>query len=182
MKTTLPLFFAALLSATTAFAQGTFGTVFLNNYDAGRGIYLGLDPAPAGTIVEVLAGPNTSSLTPIASSGAGRTSYTITPLDINANGPGTGSFFDYGFGAVNGVAERGSATFLARAWLGAPTYDTATIRGTVGWTQTIGTNPLPPDLPLPAILMFPGLTMVPEPSVVLLGVLGAWFLLVCRRR
>jgi hypothetical protein len=184
MKTTLTVILAAGLSAGSTFAQGTFGTVFLNNYDGGAGNYLGFAgaPAPAGTIVEVLGGPNLSALTPIASTRPGNpTTYTITIADMNANGPGTGSFFDYGFGEVNGVAPAASATLVARAWLGAPTYDAATVRGTATWTQTIGTAITPP-LPAPATLRFPGLVMVPEPSAIVIAVLGAFALLLRRRR
>jgi hypothetical protein len=76
---------------------------------------------------------------------------------MNANGPNTGSFFDYGFGEVKGVTPGGTAAFVGRAWLGAPTYDAATVRGAVSWTQTIGTEIRP--LPAPAILKFPGLAI-----------------------
>jgi hypothetical protein len=101
--------------------------------------------------------------------------------DINADGPGSGSFFDYWYGEVVAVAPGNTATFVGRAWRGAPTYDAATIRGAVTWTQAIGTDLAQLPNPRPAILQFPGLTMVPEPSVVAVGILGALALLFRRR-
>jgi hypothetical protein len=170
MRTKIAVILVAGLGAVSTFAQGTFGTVLLNNYDTGAGIYDTRPsiPAAAGTIVEILGGPNASSLTPIASTLPGNpTSYTITPADRNANGPGTGSFFDYGFGEVKGVAPGGTATLVARAWRDALTYDAAPVRGTVSWTQAIGTELRPlPALPAPAILMFPGLFMATNTNTI----------------
>jgi hypothetical protein len=185
MKRRLTLIAAAGLTVVGAFAQGTFGTVFLNNYDSGKGVFDigGTAPAPTGTIIDILGGPNASSLKPIASALSGQTSYTIVRGDIMVDPPGAGgSFFDYGYGEVVGVAPGNTAMFVGRAWRGAPTYDTATIRGAVTWTQAIGTSLSQLPHPQPAILQFPGLTMVPEPSPIVIAVLGAVALLYCRRK
>src|SRR5262245_58797711 len=157
MKSTFLLSFGGLIGASAVcVAQGVFGTILLNNYDSGKRIFLGsfCTPAPAGTIVEILGGPVGGSLTPVATA-TGVNRYTITPADISANGPGTGSFFDYGFGFVNGVAALAMGSFTLRAWTGAATYDAATIRGSISWTQATGSNPTPPNLPAPAVLAIP---------------------------
>src|SRR5262245_10178955 len=154
MRTTLAMLSALLLtSADSALAQTRYGTVFLNNYDSGKGIVWFSCPAPAGTRVEVFGGPTANSLALI--SFPGTSSYTIKEGDVNALGPGTGSFFDYGFGSVPGVLPGGTGTFLVRAWMGAASYDTALDRGSVTWTQATGTNPGPPELPQPAVLSIP---------------------------
>jgi hypothetical protein len=67
MKT---LHFALLTACVVAAAAKLHGqgTIFLNNYDSGLGIFAnasGLFPASTGTRVEVLAGPTPNSLTPI---------------------------------------------------------------------------------------------------------------------
>ena len=184
MKTALRLIFGLGWIAASAFGQGTFGTVFLNNYDSGKGIFDvgGTAPAPTGTIVEILGGPNTASLRPIASALSGQTSYTIVLGDISANPLFPGSFFDYSYGEVVGVAPGNMATFVGRAWRNAPTYDTATIRAAATWTQATGTDLAQLPHPLPAVLQFPGLTLVPEPSVIWLGVFGTVAVLLGYRR
>lgn len=186
MKKTYTLIVATMLAAGSAFAQGAFGTISLNNYDSGKGIFLGNlnTPAPAGTIVDVLSGASASSLTPVLSTGPGNPNrYVITAGDINANGAGTGSFFDYGTGITTGIAPSTSGTIVVRAWTGAATYDAATIRGSLQFTQTVGTNPAAPNLPSPAVLAMPStLIMVPEPSAIVLGILGAGALLLRRRK
>lgn len=188
MKKILVLICAGLLAGSSAMAQGSFGAVLLNNYDSGKGIFNqnGTTPAPAGTIIEVLGGANAGSLSVIASTTGGN-KYTIGAADINGNGPGSGSFFDFGFGTVNGVAVNGPATLLVRAWLGAQTYDAALTRGSVTWTQNTG-NPgggTPPAPPSPATLAMPGtliMQTIPEPSAIVLGILGAGALLLRRRK
>ena len=184
MKKTYTLIAVALVTAGSALAQGGFGTVSLNNYDSGKGIFSlnGNTPAPAGTMVQLLGGPSTSSLT-VVSTATGTSSYTITAGDVNANGAGTGSFFDYGFGYVTGVPQTTTGFFQLQAWTGAATYQAAAIKGSLSWSQATGTNPPAPGLPAPAVLAMPStLIMVPEPSTIVLGVLGAAALLLRRRK
>lgn len=182
MKKTLTLIAVTLITAGSVMAQGT---VFLNNYDSGKGIFNGnaTTPAPAGTLVEVLGGTSAGSLA-VISTATGVNKYTITAGDINANGAGSGSFFDFGFGGIPSVAPGATATMLVRAWTGAATYDTATIRGSVTWTQTTGTAPPAPNLPAPTILAMPTTLVmaIPEPSAIMLGIAGAGAALLLRRR
>ena len=109
-----------LLFASAIGARGQ-GTVFLNNYDVGHGIFIGslssgFFPAPAGTLVQVLGGVDISSLSPIATTSPGNaTVFTIQAAEVNALGPGTGSFFDVGYGFVIGVAPGASIAPAAAA-------------------------------------------------------------------
>jgi len=188
MKRTYTLIVAASLITGSAFGQGS---VLLNNYDSGKGVFLGTAAAPAGTFVEVLGGPAQTSLTPVATA-ASVNKYTITAADLNANGPNTGSFFDYGTGFTTGVAAwsgTGAAPtgfFQVRAWSGAATYDLALTRGSSSiFSNPVGTNPAAPGIPVGMALQIPGnivMTVVPEPSVIVLGVLGVAALLFRRRK
>jgi hypothetical protein len=181
MKKTLTLIAVTLITAGSVLAQGT---VFLNNYDSGKGIFNGTAAAPAGTLVEVLGGTSAGSLA-VISTATGVNKYTITAGDINANGAGSGSFFDFGFGGIPSVAPGATATMLVRAWTGAATYDLALTKGSVTWTQATGTAPPAPNLPAPTILAMPGnlvMTTVPEPSAIVLGIAGAAVLLFRRRK
>src|SRR5262245_3717187 len=128
MRTTFAMLGALLLtSADSALAQTRYGTVLLNNYDSGKGLFWNRCAAPVGSIVEVLGGPSAASLTVISSTFPGNPSrYTIKEGDVNALGPGTGSFFDYGFGSVPGVLPGATATLLVRAWtIPVASYDQA---------------------------------------------------------
>jgi hypothetical protein len=181
MKKIYTLIAAALATAGSVMAQGT---VFLNNYDSGKGIFLGTSAAPVGTQVEVLGGASAGALAPIATA-LGVNKYTIVAGDLNANGPNSGSFFDYGFGGIPTVAPGATATLLVRAWQGAATFDAALTRGSVTWTQATGTAPPAPNLPAPTTLAMPTaltMTVIPEPSVIALGIVGAGAALLLRRR
>jgi hypothetical protein len=183
MKKLYTLIAVALAAAGSVMAQGT---VFLNNYDSGKGIFNGnaTTAAPVGTQVEVLGGLNSGALAPIATA-LGVSKYTITAGDLNANGANSGSFFDYGFGGIPTVAPGATATLLVRAWMGAATYDTALTKGSVTWTQATGTAPPAPNLPAPTILAMPStlvMQTIPEPSAIVLGIVGAAALLLRRRK
>src|SRR5262245_26427118 len=121
MKTAGAFLVAALLMVCGSVrAQTRYGTVFLNNYDSGKGLFdiLCGVPARVGTMVEVLGGPNRNSVLPIATA-IGVSRYTIVARDLDVNGPNSGSFFDYGFGEVRGVLPGATATFELRQWYGA---------------------------------------------------------------
>ena len=179
--------------ANHTLAQGDLGSVYLNNYDAGFGIYEadGKTSALAGTKVEVLGGRNANSMTPIVSAPPINLSvYTLLESDRISSRPGAGSFFDYGYGYVAGVPPLSTGAFQVRAWRGATTYEAAlTTPGAVFaaspiWTQAAGTAILPvSQLPMPAYLRIPGaLILVPEPSTILIALAGAFaWLCLCRR-
>src|SRR5262245_55232383 len=91
MRTTIALCCVLLLAVSNnALAQTRYGTVLLNNYDSGKGLYFVCPTAAyAGTMVEVLGGPEGSSLSPIYSTSLGNPArYMIREEDRNALGPG----------------------------------------------------------------------------------------------
>ncbi len=133
------------------------GTVLCNNYDSGYGIWIvqnGVtNPAPAGTMVQVLGGPDADHLSAVTNT-LGVDGYTITSGDLNAMGSGTGSFFDYSFGPVAGVTASNNAVLQVVAWYG------SYIGGSAVWTQATGSDPAPsgspPPTPTPTVLNLPG--------------------------
>jgi hypothetical protein len=183
-----------LFTMRTAFGQGT---LYLNNYDSGYGIIVigntpSPAPAPVGTFVEVLAGASANSLSPVSNfvaSGNPNYIFTVQPNDINGNGPGTGSFFDAGYGRVPAVAPGATAFIQVLAWETAGSFAAAATAGDYNgaspvFTVTLGTSPPAPYVPMPAVLALPGdiiFAFVPEPSIIALGGLGAATLLLMRR-
>ncbi len=158
MKTNLVFQTLALVAPLALTTQAKAdGTVSLNNYDSGYGIWLvqsgATNPAPAGTMVQVLGGPDANHLSAVTNT-AGVDGSTISSGDINALGSGTGSFFDFGFGPVSGVTATSNAVLQVVAW-----YGTA-IGASALWTQATGSDPAPsgspPPIPTPAILNLPG--------------------------
>ncbi len=153
---TRALAFAGAIALLALEAKGD-GTVFCNNYDSGYGVFLvqnGVtNPAPAGTMVQVLGGPDADHLFAVTNT-PGDDGYTILAGDINALGSGTGSFFDYAFGPVAGVAATSNAVLQVVAWYGTAVGDSAL------WTQATGSDPAPsgspPPIPTPTILNLPG--------------------------
>ena len=189
--------FGIAVSAVRVRAQGTTGSIFLNNYDSGFGVFQGpgTTPAPAGYFYQVLGGVDASSLSPIATANPPNAStFTFQAGDINGNGPNSGTFFDQAYGFVTGVAPGAVGTFQVIAWQsGFASYAAAaaTIGAWIGssptWTEATGTHPNLPALPSPAVLNLPGAihmyqVPVPEPSTIALGVLGAAALFLRRRK
>lgn len=166
------------------------GTVELNNYDSGMGIYgYGPDlnmgppvPAPLGTFVQVLGGPSPGSMVPLLNSqGAGPIFTTQTQIP---GGPLSTSFFDAGFGLVPGVLPTGTGWFQILAWANAPTYQSAGLRGqSVVWSQTVGPAvPLPSNgITIPLNIPAP-IILVPEPRTTALVICGFSGLLALRCR
>lgn len=175
----LVLIIVASAASTSVHGQGTMyeeGSVSLNNYDSGMGIYLYSWPriaAPAGTYVEVLGGPTATSLAPLIDTTGQYAYFQLQTAEVDALGPGTGAFFDHGAALVPGVPSYGTAYFQVLAWLYAATYETATTRAaSLVWSQRIGLAPgSVPPLPLvPKPLGIPApIFLIPEPSTATLG-------------
>ena len=119
-----PVFFLAGVTALLVAQADGQGTLLLNNYDSAKGVWLiqngATNPAPAGTMVQLLGGPDINHLAPVTNS-VGVSLYTIAAGDTNALGSGTGSFFDYGFGNVTGTTTNGTGMLQVLAWYGAAT-------------------------------------------------------------
>jgi hypothetical protein len=98
-----------------------------------------------------------------------------TPQAFEASSPG---FFFAGVVTVPGAAVGSSQTFDVKAWVDAASYDAATVRGV---TQTTPTSLGGDNIPPPNVI-FSSFTLVPEPSTIALGILGAAALLFRRRK
>jgi len=182
-----------ILAVGTSYGQGTIN---LNNFDQnvvagvpqGVGVFLLTTgtAAPAGTMVEVLAGATASSLSPVISFNTGLSTYTFVAGDVNANGAGKGSFFDYGYGHIPTVAPQASAFVEVLIWDGGATYSTSVPHYDSGvFSQLTGTSPAAPGTPAPTTLGLTGqniILTVPEPGTMALCGLGAASLLLFRRR
>jgi hypothetical protein len=173
MKKLLVTLAAVLVSAST-FAQGTI--LFNNRTPTGDARVFrpdGVTGAGAGVTAQLFLVGAGGALTPIPGTTTFRTTpaaatFFVNPISVN----------------VPGVAVGANATVRMRAWEGA-SWDTATIRGESNDVLVqnlggqIGNNPPSPDAPLSGLQSF---TMVPEPSTMALGLLGAAALLYRRRK
>lgn len=174
---------AAVLITPKLYAQGT---VWLNNYDSGMGIYeFPRIPARLGTSVEVLGGISAASMMPLLSwDGVGP----IFSVDKQNGGvPTSGALFDGGYGTVRGVPPGATGWFQVLAWSGAPTYQTAPLRGqSQPWSQLVGpAGPLPANPPIAAtatLNISAPIILVPEPEPIALAALGAGALLAHQAR
>jgi hypothetical protein len=175
---------AAVLVSVSSFAQGTL--TFNNRNLTGPNNTTYNAPIngvnnPANTTAQLFlvgAGGALTALTPINTFRAAPNSQFLTgPVTVTVPGQPAGTT---------------GLNFVVRAWEGA-SYDTATVKGqsaqftvgALGGTTAAGQIFLPPDLGgpggvggLPAI----GFTLVPEPSTIALGLLGAAALLYRRRK
>lgn len=162
--------------------------VNLNNYDvnipimyqSAAGAAIVTAPA-AGTYVQLLGGA---------------VGGTQNPVTINAttdsiiNGIDDGGFFDKGVGVIPGLTDKAQADLTLRAWVGAATFDAATLKGSVSWSQATGgwnmtAVPASPADSITLAIPASGITIgpaVPEPSTIALGLLGAAALLIRRRK
>ncbi len=179
--------FAVLPPTSVLYAQGT---VSLNNYDSGRGLYVQLDeggpilPAPAGTSVMIFGGATLNSLAPVTNS-AGQSVFTVSSAGVEARGPGSGSYFEGGIGVVPGTPSNGTGLFAIRAWAYAPSFSDAVACGawlvTGVWQQAVGGASAPVSLNVPERLIL--MPSIPEPSAMALAALGlAGWLVFCRRK
>lgn len=162
--------FAALMVTVAAFGQGA--VVFNNRVPpdinarvlmpdgvtgVGAGFTAQLFGGAAGTAVGQL-----TALTPTTTFRTGNAAGYVNPVDVT----------------VTGVAAGAQATLVMRAFNGAD-YASSTIRGESNpITITLGGGTLPPA----NLTGLQGFTLVPEPSTIALGVLGAALLLFRRRK
>jgi len=106
--------------------------------------------------------PIAGSVTPFQSPPSLFTGY-VTPVTVT----------------IPGVAEGANATLLFRAWVG-DSFEGATIKGEMTAPFTVATGG--GVNPAADLVGIQGFTMVPEPSTIALGVLGAAALLLRRRK
>lgn len=168
----------SVLAVLTAIGSAScFGAaaVNLNNYDANTPVFYLAEgtKAGAGCYIMISVGADV-----IASTGGGNGVFSL------ADDPG---FFDGGIGNIPGIPDNAQATFTARVWKGEGTlggYASATEKAEATWTQATGANS-PPNLPAPATLNIPSMTItgvIPEPTTIALGLIGAAGLLFFRRK
>jgi hypothetical protein len=165
---------------TTAWAQ-VVSIVQLNNFEPDRPIFFqsaGTLATPAQNVtIQILGGPVGGPLNPVATQG-GQNTFTLL-----ADG-----YFDGTIGIVPGVTGTGPADFEFRAWTGGGTYDLALNRESITWQQPVTSwDSTPPNLPPGTIAALalpssPLIELVPEPSTIALGLLGAAALLIRRRK
>lgn len=164
---------AAVLVSVSTFGQGTIN--FNNRTPTGDARVTRQDGTGAGAGVTAqlfLVGAG-GSLTPLAGTTTFRTTPAAATFFVNA--------IDV---VVPGIAAGSSATVRMRAWEGA-SYDTAVIRGEsndVTISALGGTPPVGAPIPTPGLSGLTGFVLVPEPSTMALGLLGATALLFRRRK
>jgi len=178
MKKLLVTLAAVLLSVST-FAQNLGQIVVKNNgiTDAAGNSYnapiTGDTTGGQGQLFLVGAGGALTALTPITTFRTGAAAPYLSAVTVD----------------VPGTTPGGSATFVLKAWVGGASYDAATsTRGqsaqftvaNLGGTPASGPPITPPSLN--GLQSFALTPVVPEPSTIALGVLGAAALLIRRRK
>lgn len=175
----LVLLAALVIMGTAAWAAAPVATVSLNNFDANNPIFYlksGTGAGP-GQHIQILGGPVGGALAPL------KTPAGADTFEFLGDG-----FFDAGaVGVVPGVAAGGNAEFQVKAWDGATFASSANQLLSKTWTQATKSEDVePPALPVGIALNVPaGLVIagvVPEPSTIALGLLGAAALLIRRRK
>jgi hypothetical protein len=178
MKKLLVTLTAVLVSVST-FGQGT---IFFNNRTSAGDVRI---YAPGGVNGAGTAAPSVtaqlflqtapgvySALTPATTFRTGAAaSFFVNPLDV----------------VVPGVAAGTPATVIIRAWdTAAGSYDAAALRGESQPLTISGLGGVNPQtgaiVPTPDLAGLQSFTLVPEPSTIALGVLGAAALLYRRRK
>ena len=178
MKKVLSVLAALAVIGGTASCFGA-AAVTLNNYDLNTPVFYLTSgtKAGAGTYIQIYAGADAASVAPLVSTGGGNGVFSL------GDDPG---FFDGGIGNIPGLADGAQATFVAYTWKGDATpgaWANATESATATWTQATGAN-TPPNLPSPTALNLPSMTItiIPEPTTLALGLIGAAGLLFFRRK
>jgi len=171
---------AAVLVSVSTFAQGTvnFQNFVPNVVNAPVWAPGGTDTTGAGSVnaMAQLFRVEGSVYTPLGQASAFRAATAGNPI-LNAYVVGN-NVMD------TGLAAGSSVTLVLRAWVGA-NYDDAVIKGQSpnSVTVTLGgvTDPTQPAATPPTLAGLQGFELVPEPSTIALGLLGAAALLYRRR-
>lgn len=183
----------AVFAGITVYGQGSvdFGNNFPNPANGIKVASSGaLVPVSGMFHVELFAGPSTATTEAQLTTGLLDAPTSTTPVRILADIQADGFFFGP-TAYVQGIAGGGTAVFQVRAWSGSSaSYAAAlTAPGALVGKSTLFTvaglgNPLASPSTLPAALNMPGFTVapVPEPSVIVLGILGVGALLLRRRK
>jgi uncharacterized protein (TIGR03382 family) len=178
---------AAILASVGVVAQGTILNAndrFTIGYDAPILDNAGAPLTGADYWVALYAGTGIDSLVAVGA-----------PANFLPAGAGLDGMYNAGSVAVDTVAPGETATIEVRAWeaAGGNTYEAAEAAGFLvgkSATMTITTGGFtdgtaPPTLPTPlsqATPQFATFSLIPEPSTMALGVLGAFALLLRRRK
>jgi len=167
---------AAVLVSVSSFAQGT--VIFNNRTQAGDAPIKRPDGTGAGAGISAQLYLQTApgvftALTPATTF---RTASAAAAFFVNEINPFT----------VQGVLPGQSATFKVVAWeTSAGSYEAAVLKGESNpftIAQLGGTPAGGAPIPTPSLNGLQGFTMIPEPSTIALGVLGAAALLYRRRK
>jgi hypothetical protein len=170
---------AAVLVSVSTFAQGTvnFNNRVTGQIDAPVLAPDGVSGAGSlGTVNAQLFRVTGSTYTPVGQATTFRAPTAANPL-LAAYINGIASM------AIDGAAANTSVTLVLRAWQGA-SYDAASVFGQSNpVTVTLGGDipGAPPAVPA-NLVGLQGFTLVPEPSTIALGILGAAALLYRRRK
>jgi hypothetical protein len=171
---------AAVLVSVSTFGQGT---ILFNNRVTGQ-----VD-APVRRADQTGAGAGVNAQLFLVSGGTPVTYTALSPATTFRSTSATAAFYVTQPATpvtVPGVAAGSQATIVLRAWEGAvgSSYDTAAVKGqSLPITITLGGVP-PVGAPIPDAVLtgMQGFEMVPEPSTMALGLLGAAALLYRRRK
>lgn len=161
---------AAVLVSASVYAQGLSPSVQLNNRIVGvvdaPVSRIGGAGAGAGVTAELvlISGGNTTVLTPVTTfrSSSAAASFYVNPVDVQIPGGTAGQQVQLALRAYEG------ASYAAASTKGQSATITVTLRD--------------PLLPGAELVGLQGFQMVPEPSTIALGILGAAALLLRRRK
>jgi len=181
MKKLLVTLAAVLVSAATAFAQGS--VTFNNRTTAGDApIFTSDGVTGAGSLAGIVAELDLQT-------GTGATA-TFTPIGTTTFRGTSGALAKFITGVdmtIPNIPAGSPATFVVRAYTGA-SYSAATARGQSNPVLVSGLGGTPPGggapIPTPDLSGLQGFNVVPvpEPSTIALGVFGAAALLLRRRK
>jgi hypothetical protein len=159
---------AALLVSISAYAQGqvNFRTHIASDTPPIDFKILNSDGTVANGAFAQLVAVNGTSITPMTEPAA----------LVNAAG-----YVSAGAATFAGLAAGTTANLMLRAWTGASSYDSATIRGQSGTFSV--TFAVPPNPPGDLLTLGTGsFALVPEPTTLALGAVGLGALLIRRRK